>query len=79
MSGSVGCSSEGVKNMFGLDKAGDVVHIGQGVASTVSGGGEPLQFFNNGGTGKGEEQGGKGATLSQPCRLLEPDGLRIWH
>jgi hypothetical protein len=79
MLGSNGCSRQGVRDMFWFDEAGNIVDVGQGVARATIGRGEPVEFLDYGGAGQGEKEGGEGAPLPQPRRLLEPDGFCVRH
>jgi hypothetical protein len=77
--GSDGCSSEGISNVLRFNETRDVVDVGQSMTRPITGGSETVEFINDGGTSKSEEEGGEEAALTQASSLLEPDGFRVGH
>ena len=52
--GSGSGRKHGLINMSGLDKAGNVVHIGEGESAVGGSGGDVVEFFDDWRTGEGK-------------------------
>jgi hypothetical protein len=63
--------------MFRFNKTGDIVHVGQRVATFVASRGGSLEFLDYGGARQREKEWGHWATLAKAGGLVEPNGFSV--